>query len=201
VLPLLAWLLVTFALLWEQKPLFSHHLIALEPPLIALAVLGVARPVSYKTVLSKVNLGVFAPFITLLALALVLLTAALNFQQDFHYYQSADATNTQKDLQVASDLRQATAPGQWVITDSQFVAALADRSTPPWLVDTSGVRILTGYVTLAQLEQAASDPRVHAVLFYTGRFSQSSVASFHGWVAQHFHLFRSYGSGKELWVR
>jgi 4-amino-4-deoxy-L-arabinose transferase-like glycosyltransferase len=205
VLPLLAWLLVTFILLWLQKPLFFHHLIALEPPLIALVVLGVAEPASYKRALSKVNLEALAPFVTVLAFFLVLIAAAVNFQQDLHAYQFTDTTSAsasvQKDLQVANDLRQAIAPNQWVITDGQFVAGLADRSTPPSLVDTSGVRIATGYVTLAQLEQAAADPRVHAVLFYTGRFSQSSVAAFHSWVARHFHLLHSYGKGQELWVR
>src|SRR2546425_3168938 len=97
---------------------------------------------------------------------LVLLTSISNLQQDYAYYQFVDTTsrsmNTQQGLQAARDLRLAIAPDQWVITDGQFVAGLADRNTPPSLVDTSSVRIASGYVTLAQLEQAASDPRVHA---------------------------------------
>jgi 4-amino-4-deoxy-L-arabinose transferase-like glycosyltransferase len=211
VLPLLAWLLATFILLLIQHPLFNHHLIALEPPFIALAVLGVVEPAQYRSVLARwtvagrENLEKFAPLVLVLAIVLILLTSAFNVWQDIHVYRAADVTSTsvsvQQDLRAANDLRQAITLNQWVITDGQFIAGLADRSTPPSLVDTSGVRIQTGYATLAQLEQAASDPRVHAVLFYTGRFSSQNVAAFHSWVVQHFHLLHTYGPGQELLVR
>jgi 4-amino-4-deoxy-L-arabinose transferase-like glycosyltransferase len=206
VLPLLAWLLATIFLLARQYPLFNHHMIALEPPFIALAILGVVEPAYYKEVwLAKFKLVNLAPYITALAILLILGTSVVNMQQDINYYNSANANSvsasTLKGLQVAADLRQVTTPDQWVITDGQFIAGLADRDVPPALVDTSGVRIDTGYVTLAQLEQAASNPRVHAVLFYTGRFYLFNVNGFHAWVALHFHIFRTYGSGQELWVR
>ena len=228
VLPLLAWLLVTLALLATFHPLFNHHLIVLEPPFIALAVLGAARPAAYKAGLASISdLPVrpekLAPWISGLALGLVLLTSLLSLWQDVWYYRATNATDVsnavlnlgqdfqsplvassgnpwQGDLRVASDLRQAIAPGQWVITDGQFIAGLADRDTPPALVDTSSVRITTGYVTLAQLEEAAANPRVHAVLFYTGRLV-AQIPSFRAWVAQHFHLLHTYGPGQELWVR
>ena len=213
VLPLLAWLLVTIMLLLLQHPLFRHHLIALEPPFIVLAVLGVAKPSEYKdkvtlssfTLLNRDDLRKYAPVIPALALLLVLLVSVVNVVQDVQNASTVSATSTstmvRQEQRVANDLRQAIAPNQWVITDGQFIAGLADRSTPPSLVDTSSVRIATGYVTLAQLEQAATNPRVHAVLFYTGRFSEPGVAAFHAWVAQHFHLVDTYGPGQELWVR
>jgi len=213
VLPLLAWLLVTVILLLLQHPLFLHHLIALEPPFIVLAVLGVVKPAEYKdkialsrfTILNKDKLRKYAPVIPAFALLLILLASVVNVVQDVQNASAVSATNVsstvQQDQRVANDLRQAIAPDQWVITDGQFIAGLADRSTPPSLVDTSSVRIASGYVTLAQLEQAAANPRVHAVLFYTGRFSEPDVAAFHAWVAQHFHLIDTYGPGQELWVR
>ena len=204
VLPLFTWLLVTCILLLRQYPLFPHHLIALIPPLLALAILSVAEPGSYKTILTRTRLAGVAPFVTPLAILLLLLTASLDIWQDSAYYQSIQAAsvsvNTQVDLRAASDLRRAITPDQLVITDGQFIAGLADRSTPPELVDTSTVRIISGYVTLAQLEQAASDPRVHAILFYTNRFSLPDTAAFHTWVAQHFHLIHTYGPNQELWV-
>ena len=235
VLPLLGWFLATFVLLLRQYPLFDHHLITLEPPLIVLAVLGVAKPGAQAGPgepsrgepqarqgeqgrgepqarqagllhfrYHRGKLDMYACIIVL-GVLLVLVTAVTGFQQDVRYYQAAEANDisvgTQQDLHVASDLRRAISSDQWVITDGQFIAGLADRNTPPELVDTSGVRINTGYLTLAQLEQAAANPRVHAVLFYTGRFYLPNVAGFHAWVAQHFHLLRSYNSGQELWVR
>lgn len=205
VLPLLAWLIITCVLLLRQYPLFSHHLVVLVPPLIALAVLGVAEPRAYRAFFAQTRVASLAPAVSLLAIGLILLTSSLDIWHDRTYILSADATSvsagTQLNLRAANDLHHAITPEQWVITDGQFIAGLADRDTPPALVDTSTVRIETGYVTLTQLEQAASNPRVHAVLFFTGRFAQSQTAAFHAWVAQHFHLIHTYGPGQELWVR
>lgn len=228
VLPLLFWLLTTLAMLITFHPLFNHHLIVLEPPFIALAVLGIARPAAYKAELATIEWLPLKPerlarWINGLALFLILATALLGLWQDVQYYNATNATQVsdavlnlwqdlqppqpatpgnpwQGDLRVASDLRQAITPDQWVITDAQFIAGLADRDTPPALVDTSTVRIKTGYLTLAQLEQIASNPRVHAVLFYTNRFVEQ-LPTFRAWVARHFHLLHTYGPGLELWVR
>ena len=82
-----------------------------------------------------------------------------------------------------------------------FIAALADRDTPPSLVDTSLARIAAGYLTTQELIEAASDARVHVVLFATNRFALQTTANFHGWVAQNFALVRKYGPGLELWIR
>jgi 4-amino-4-deoxy-L-arabinose transferase-like glycosyltransferase len=206
VLPLLAWLLVTTYLLLRQYPLFWHHMVALEPPFIALAVLGVAEPASYKALFARVKLRQLAPTVTALGMILILITSFATFQGDVSAYRTADSTSTSSSVvfneQVANDLRQAITPDQWVITDAQFIAALADRSTPPSLVDTSSVSITTGFVSITQLEQTASIPRVHAVLFFTGRFR----TSFQKWVSRRFRRLHSYGKGnygkwKELWVR
>ena len=136
----------------------------------------------------------------------MLATSVVNFGQELNANQIASAYSAgpvvSLDLRVANDLRQAITPDQWVITDGQFIAGLADRNTPPELVDTSSVRLMTGYVTLAQLEQAALNPRVHAVLFYTNRFYYvHQAAGFHAWVAAHFHLLHKYSQSQELWVR
>ena len=207
-MPLLAWLLATTILLYRQQPLFKHHLSALDAPLIALALLGLADPAAYKAVLTRFTTigSKGASAITFGAVLLLLVTAAVNVQQEIGYYRNNDALNAsqlvQQNVQVANDLRQAITPDQWVITDGQFIAGLADRSTPPGLVDTSSVRLATGYVTLAQLEQAALNPRVHAILFYTNRFSRMyQAAAFHTWVAAHFHLAHRYSQSQELWVR
>jgi 4-amino-4-deoxy-L-arabinose transferase-like glycosyltransferase len=200
VLPLLAWLVATIVLLWMQTPLFHHHLVVLIPPLIALAVMGIGPIQPNKTTAQLlINLG------TTISVIIILAVAMLNGQGSQAYFlskrQTAASDFTKQSIQAAQDLRNATQPGQLVVTDAQFLAALADRSTPPSLVDTSIVRIDTNYVTLQQLIQEASQPRVHAVLFYTGRLNIKSVAAFHTWVVQHFHLARSYGNGRELWVR
>jgi len=101
---------------------------------------------------------------------------------------------------VIHDLQRFAKQDQLVITDAQFIAAQAGRSTPASLVDTSDVRIFTGYVTTQQLIKEASQPQVQVVLFYTDRLDMM-LPSFYNWVRQHFHLVYHYGSGQELWVR
>jgi len=101
--------------------------------------------------------------------------------------------------QVARDLNTVTRPDQWVITDAQFLAAEGNRNTPSQLVDTSLVRIQSGYLSNMQLIQISKQTNVHTVLFYTGRLSQ--MQAFYLWVSQHFQKVRDYGGGRELWVK
>ncbi len=203
VIPLIAWLLATIYLLWHQVPLFQHHLVALTPPLVALAVVGIADPFANATSRRATSNNI-TMYLSWVAIALILVTAVLDARQDRAYYRAAQASSvsalTQLEARAAADLRQAITPGQLVVTDAQFIAGLADRNTPPALVDTSAVHIESGYVTLSQLESAASQPQVHAVLFFTGRFQLPAVAAFHSWVARNFHLLHNYGGGRELWV-
>ncbi len=205
VIPLIAWLLATLFLLWHQVPLFQHHLVALTPPLIALAVMGIGDPSTYKRSNSSGFISRATIYITWIAIALILVTSLINLRRDLLYYNAAEASSasslTQLEVRAAADLRQAIAPNQLVVTDAQFIAGLADRNTPPALVDTSVVRIHSGYLTLSQLENATAQSQVHAVLFFTGRFHLPDVAAFHAWVAQNFHLLHDYGGGRELWVR
>jgi hypothetical protein len=209
VLPLLAWFVVSAYLLWRQVPLFQHHLVSLVPPLVALAAMGVALPSPGKQpVLSsraRLDMATVQTIMAGVSVVLVLLTAVSGLSQDTWYYRTAQARGVdgqaRLEARVAADLRAAISPGQQVVTDAQFVAALADRDTPPALVDTSMVRIDTGYLTLPRLESIASQPQVHAILFFSGRFQLSAVGAFHAWVAQHFHLMHDYGGGRELWVR
>jgi hypothetical protein len=239
VLPLLAWFLTAVFLLWRQVPLFTHHLVSLVPPLIALAAMGFAPPAQPSQSWQSSSLAqqrapgaqgnsrpgsgdkhgdgkrghddmraqpdMVRVILTGLATVLLLLTVATSLQQDVMYYRTAQARGVdglaQLEARVAADLRKAISPDQQVVTDAQFVAALADRNTPPWLVDTSMVRIDSGNLTLAQLESITAQPQVHAVLFFTGRFHLPPVAGFHAWVAHHFRLLYEYGAGRELWVR
>ena len=208
VLPLLAWFLVSAFLLWRQVPLFHHHLVSLVPPLVALSVMGVALPLRMnRSAQSRVKLDVatLQAILAGLAVVLVLLTAASALTQDIQYYRTAQVRSVdglaKLEAGVSADLRASITPGQQVVTDAQFVAGLAGRDTPPALVDTSMVRIDAGNLTLAQLESITSQPQVHAVLFFSGRFHLPAVAAFHAWVAQRFHLLHDYGAGRELWVR
>jgi hypothetical protein len=200
-IPLAAWLLATLAVLAIHVPLFPHHLLMLIPPLIALIVLGmnglpdilIAGPGAWRH-------GA-ALLMGLLAVTVVL----AGIRGDYDYYRDLNARSASAAIhpiaRIAADLERATTSDQWIITDAQFVAALANRDTPPWLVDTSSVRILSGHLTAGELLQAGTDPRVHAVLFATGRLTAAPLAGFHDWVAGHFNLLHKYDDGIELWIR
>ncbi len=201
VLPLLVWLLVTLFVLLRQAPLFPHHLVALVPPLALLAIMGIA-PLPGKLTINRKQLLTLTSSMTALALLLILVIAGTDFQTSrTHLYlvrmtgAGLDASNQS----VAQDLQNVTTPDQLVVTDAQFIAALAERNTPPDLVDTSAVRINAGSVTADQLIKGAEQPKVQAVLFYTGRINK--LPTFYTWVTQHFHLVRNYGNGKELWTK
>ena len=205
VIPLIVWLAGTAFWLWRLVPLFPHHLGALTPPLIALAVIGIRAMPMPKWDIPQGFVLILQKLATPLALLLILAATVFAVRQDISYYTTDAALSTRglvkQEARISADLRQAITAEQWVVTDAQFIADMADRNTPPELVDTSMVRIVSGDLTLQQLIDATSRPQVHAVLFFSGRFYLSNVRPFHEWVAAHFHLLRSYGQGMELWVR
>jgi 4-amino-4-deoxy-L-arabinose transferase and related glycosyltransferases of PMT family len=205
VLPFLVWLIVSSLFLWRQVPLFAHHLVILVPTLIGLSVFALDE--QFLTNLlerpSQVHFDILLNAIQSTALFFMLCTLIFNIYSDINYYHQMNAnaasSATYSTQVIAQQLQQVTQPSQYVITDAQFLSALANRNTLPALVDTSSVHIQTGYLTADQLIADAQQPQVQAVLFYTGRLSQ--LPAFHTWVAQHYHLVHDYGKGKELWVK
>ncbi len=216
VLPLLAWFFASAFLLWQQVPLFTHHFVALTAPLIALAVLGISpaealRAPGYTRVVPlrassfrKLSSSTVTTMITLLLLVLLTVVQVTTIQ---HYYtselqKSRDISVTKWDVNVERDLQSVTKANGLVITDAQFLAALANRNTDPQLVDTSNVRVDTGFLTPQQLITEASKPNVSAVLFYTGRLLRMKhVGVFYAWLMKHYHRVQNYYPGKELWIK
>jgi hypothetical protein len=212
VIPLVAWLAATIAILVLHAPLFAQHAVCLIPPLVAITVLGLSDLPSVARVREIMAKRMSWIETTALLMGLLVCAATIKAMPTLYaYYRTQSArvgtTEVRQTARIAADLRQVTTPDQWVITDGQFIAALADRDTPPALVDTSFVRILSGYLTTQQLIEAASDPRVHIVMFATryGSFG-TQLPDFHGWVAQHFTAVHSHGPAIddpdiiELWV-
>ena len=133
-----------------------------------------------------------------LALLVVCLVVVLSVSSLVHNYQSIEQTRS-VDARVLHDLDVVTRPDQFVITDAQFVVAQANRSTPPQLVDTSGVRVHSGYLSADQLISLATQPQVQAIFFYTDRLI--AVPGFQQWVSLHFHRVYDYGNNQGIWVK
>jgi 4-amino-4-deoxy-L-arabinose transferase-like glycosyltransferase len=198
ILPLIAWFIAIFYLLWQQLPLFQHHLVTLVPPLVLLAAMSlgplpVIRGSSRLRLYSGNGMAIIALCVTIVYFLPIVRSTYQEIQQQ------ANGPNIHMGLQVTRDLDAVTRSDQLVITDAPFLVAEADRSTPPQLVDTSFVRIQSGYLSNAQLIQIAGQSRVHMVLFYTGRLYQ--MQPFYLWVSQHFQKVHDYGGGRELWSK
>jgi len=172
-----AWMVIAAIFVAVQRPLWPHHLLILVPPLAlwagALALLPTPRP---------------ALVVGTLAIAGCLVAAT--------YTRSLQSPTPEA---AVAALRTSTAPGDLVVTDDPFAAALADRSTPPELVDTTRVRMNSGELTPAQAEEVTSRPRVRAVLLATDRLA--NLPGFQVWVTQHFPTARDLGEGQLLYLR
>jgi len=189
--PPLLWLAASVALLLTQHPLFEHHLVLLVPPLALFtgvtlgSLVPLARPpLAARPALGPALLGVGA---------LVLLWSSMVV------VQAAARPVPQHVAQVAAALRAATVPGDLVVTDDQYVAGLADRTVPAALVDTSSVRITSGYLTAQQLEDAITQADARTILFSSGRFAQ--VPGFKQWVNANFSQIADFGGGRGLYIR
>jgi 4-amino-4-deoxy-L-arabinose transferase-like glycosyltransferase len=198
VLPLIVWLLAILYLLWQQVPLFPHHLVILVPPLVFLATLSL-NPLPFIRDFSRLRVYL-ANGVTIIALCVTIVYFLPMIMSNYQKaQQQVNEVDTQRDLQVAGDLDAVTRPDQLVITDAQFLVAQANRSTPPELVDTSLVRIESNYLSDEQVIRIAERSSVHTVLFYTGRLYH--LERFHLWVSQRFQKIHDYGNGRELWIK
>ncbi|WP_376797231.1 ArnT family glycosyltransferase [Thermogemmatispora sp.] len=207
--PSLLWFGGTIFVLLEQRPLFEHHLVALVPPLVSLSVLGCPDLAALgRQLRAGDHIRQALASASMVMVLILAITCTLALAQDVLYFlQPPPPVLAAGPLQrVARDLERFTRPGDVVISDELLAVALAGRDTPPWLVDTSSVRIKSGYLTLQDLIAASQAPQVRAVLFFSSRFHLPDVEGYHSWVAQHFHLVRVYGRDgtgypQELWVR
>jgi hypothetical protein len=205
----LVWMVAALAILLRQAPLFPRHLVLLAPALALSAALGLtpaAETLSAEARIISARLRRFdarwttrTSKVFFIGLPVFLLAAYLLFNvQDFALYPLGPVKTAAHLSQIANDLQHLTTPQQQVITDDQYIAALADRNVPPELVDTSEVRITTGYLTTEQIIGIAEQPQIGAILFYTGRFDE--LPGWRDWVEQHFRLVRTYGNGQNLYL-
>jgi 4-amino-4-deoxy-L-arabinose transferase-like glycosyltransferase len=163
------WAASAALILAVQRPLWPHHLLALSVPAALLAG-GLAR------------LPALRSFDARLAVvpAALLLAASLGAAALVHQHQMSDGS-----LRPAvARLQAVTRPSEPIVTDDQYLAALAGRDTPPELVDTSMVRLGSGDLTAQSIETISERSKSRAFLFSTGRFLQ--LAGLQSWVAARY---------------
>lgn len=180
---LLACFAANIALLLSNSPLAAHHLVSLVPPLVALAA---------SVVLPWRRLPALAAMGLLMAAVLAGQVAIQRAVANMPTHPSATSR------EIVADLAARTRPGQFVVTDSGFTAGLADRNSPPWLVDPSRVRTLAGYLTPDEF-CGALGPSVAVVFLGTGRFQQAP--EYMDCIARGFVVAKTYPGDRSLWLR
>ena len=190
--PLICWALTAFTTLALQQPLWDHHIVLLTPPLALISGCGVVAAWQIFTGLGRQRAG--------LAITLILLVLAggASLMIDWRRNSSANAPLPLRTVEMAMAVRGVSAQDEVVLSDDQYVAALANRDLPPQLVDTSFVRIASGYLTEAQLEDFIIRNRIRVILFASGRFD--SLHGFQAWVAQRYTQVASFDDKGALFV-
>jgi 4-amino-4-deoxy-L-arabinose transferase-like glycosyltransferase len=181
---LLAWAISVVTILVFQRPLWPHHLVlvtALLAMAAAPAITALAQPRSL-WLRSVSTAGLVVVALVWASVGAVTLGRSAN-----------------ADTLAARMIAARTQPADLVVTDDQFAAALADRDTPPELVDTSFVRILSESVTASEWESVIQRYHVRAVYFGTGRLDR--IPGLRAWVAENFAQQVDIGSGRTLFVR
>lgn len=195
-IPVVLWLVVEVGLLFEQEPLLSHHIVLISIPLALLA--GLSLPVLGSELRSLIHPSAQQVRLALYICALVATLAALNFTINAQVYGTKPPKAAQ--LEMALALEGATSPNDLVVTDDQYVAGLADRNVPPELVDTSQVRLKSGYLTRQQLEDIITHDDIRVILFASGRFDL--IPKFRSWVeANGFTAVATFITGRTLYVK
>jgi len=172
----LVWTAAAAVLLAAQHPLWPHHAVLVVAPLALLGGGLACLP---------------APRLALAAAAAVLLAASIG---------SAGLTRSllMPPGPAVAALRAGTAPGDLVLTDDQYTAALAGRAVPPELVDTSFVRVRSGDLTVGRVEAIAERDHVRAVLFATGRLD--GLPGLREWAARRYPRAVDLGGGRTLYL-
>lgn len=190
--PLIAWALADVVTLMRQQPLLEHHVVLLSPALVLIA--GCGAYAAWQ-VFTAAQVQRLAPAITVIALVVAGVTGlVINWQNN----AQANTPEPARTLRMALALQGVSAPDEIVLSDDQYVAALTNRDVPPQFVDTSAVRITSGYLTSAQLEDFVTRHRVHVILFASGRFNL--LSGFHAWVAQRYTQVATFDHGGALYL-
>ena len=191
-LPLLCWALAGFIVLARQQPLLDHHVVLLSPALALIAGYGayLAWQSATKLVWRRIAQGVALALLAVACVAGLALTIQRNAE--------ANAPLPVRSLKMAIALQGVSAPTENVLTDDQYVAALANRDVPPPLVDTSAVRITSGYLTATRLEDYIIHNRIHVILFASERFDL--LPGFRDWVAARYTRIADFDHGGALYL-
>lgn len=190
--PPLLWLASSIKLLAGQAPLFSHHVALVIPCMALTAALGLTlAPLPTREALRQAQALCYS--------AILVACALIGVGLGIHTASIETSAPSVATTRLVSAIAAFTAPGQPIVSDDQYALALANRDTPPELVDTSLVRIATKRLTAAQLEAILQRPDTRFVVLATGRLDH--VPGFTAWLNANFHPLIDLGGGAAIYER
>ncbi len=168
------WTVAAFVVVLAHRPLFSQHPTAVVVPLCLLA--GLTRP--------------WWPA------ALVAGALLVPGQLRVVGVRPGEAVVSATAATYLADLAAHVPDGARGIADDPGLLWWAGIETPPELIDTSFVRILTGRLDATMIEEAAAEPDVCVVLEVSGRFAVLAPLDLPG-----YEVAVDYGEGRRLLVK
>ena len=198
---LLVLLTTTLTALATYTPLFDHHLGLLLPAMAALGGIGLAAVAApLPAIFNSRGQALRRPMILLPALGLAAALALIPWAAATLQRETPNAANSwEEPARGVAALRDLPAEIDTVLMDDQMMAFVATKSTPPEMVDTSRVRISSGYLEPEILIELVEAEPPDAIMFWSGRLQR--VPGFRQWVREHYRLHLSLGDGHELYLR
>lgn len=198
-----------FLFLISYRAFFLHQAVVLIPPLAIMA--GVALASSLEGAQEIIRCGrAFFTKVKNKATLIRTLTLIIGVALLLNY--CASATNvirydlgliSQGDNSIFRDavkiIRNYTDVSDYIISDEQILAFFAERDVPPDLVDTSHMRISSGYLDSKSVIKYAEQYRVKMVILWTGRLRR--LSDFVDYVKSNYRLIKDYGEGREIYIR
>jgi hypothetical protein len=186
---LIAWLIVSLALLALHRPLFPRHGVALIPPLALLAAgAGLATGSPGKSRAAQI--------VPILAICL-----AVGLSVPGHLRRWSEREPIGEIAEAAAALAAASTPDDYVLTDMPAIALMADRLIVPDLVDLSGVRINSGRVTTDTVAAQTERYRPSAILFWLSRLDRGLLEAYPDTIRDHYTPVWQNRPWQSLWVR
>ncbi len=191
--PPLLWLVASMLILVRQVPLFEHIAIIMAP---CMALMSGLAPAMLAPVATRAPGRWLARAMILITLIVFAGSAYIALETTRQAALAQPSRLTQAQMAAIQSF---TTPGEIIVTDDQYAAAATGHDVPPELVDTSFVRVTSGYLTAAQLEAIITRDHIRVVVLATGRLSV--VPGFMPWLKEHYQKMADFGDGNALYVR
>jgi Dolichyl-phosphate-mannose-protein mannosyltransferase len=195
-LPLVGWVIAGFGLLLVYTPLFSKHAATIMPPVALLAGAGLGRIWQLARQPGGRWRHLRAGMLPLIVWYAASLPAIVDLDLDLaHVGRGGETPDFSVAQDVVGSIVALTAPGDFVLTDHPYLAFMADRLVPPWLVDPSKTRIRSRELTGSEITTAATAYPSPVAVLWTERFR--SLGGFRDWFEERYRPIKIYGRKQE----